>query len=328
MRSVGVTAVGAAVPQRILTNEQLSNMVETSEEWIVRRTGIRERRIADPGTATSDLAVLAAGRALARGDLGPEEVDLILVATSTPDQLMPSTACFVQHALGAPQAAALDVNAACSGFTYAVAVGGQFIKAGTYDTVLVIGADLMSRVIDWQDRASCVLFGDGAGAVVLRATSSPSPFHSLLGADGSGAGLLEIPAGGSRRPADLETVQGGQHTLRMQGREVFRFGVEVLVKSLLEALDQAGLDVNDLALVVPHQANLRIIESAAERLQLPKARFCVNLDHYGNTSAASIPLALEEAHSQGRVRPGDILAFVGFGAGLTWGVNLVTWQGD
>lgn len=324
---VTVLGVGAAVPDRVITNDDLAAFLDTSDGWIVRRTGIRERRIAGPEMATSDLAVQAARRALQSAGAGAADLDLILVATSTPDQWMPSTAALVQHALGASRAGALDVNAACAGFAYAVATGGQFVLAGTYRTVLVIGADLMSRVVDWSDRSTAVLFGDGAGAVVLGASRGPALFHCILGADGSGARLLEVPAGGSRMPPSTETVRDRLHAIRMQGREVFRFGVEILVRSLREATEEAGLRVEDLTLIIPHQANIRIIQAAAERLGLPADRFWANVDRFGNTSAASIPLALAEAVSAGRVRHGDLLAFVGFGAGLTWGVNLVTWGG-
>lgn len=327
MYHVTITGVGFAVPGRILSNHDLAQMVDTTDTWILRRTGIRERRIADETTATSDLAATAASAALVKAGLDPEQIDLVLVATSTPDQWMPSTACVVQQRLTASRAAALDINAACSGFVYAMATGAQFIKAEMYQNVLVVGADLMSRVVNWQDRSTCVLFGDGAGAVVLQRTDKPALFHSILGADGSGAALLEIPAGGSRLPATVDTVSKGLHTLRMNGAEVFRFGVEILVRSVIQGSREAGLEPEDLALIIPHQANIRMIQAAAERLGLPMARFYTNLDRHGNTSAASIPIALAEAVMQGCVNRGDILAFVGFGAGLTWGVNLVTWQG-
>ncbi|MBE3584553.1 MAG: ketoacyl-ACP synthase III [Limnochordaceae bacterium] len=327
-RSVTVLGVGAAVPDRVVTNDDLAAFLDTSDDWIARRTGIRQRRVAGLEMATSDLAVRAAWEALQGAGAGAGNLDLILVATSTPDHWMPSTAALVQHALGATRAGALDVNAACAGFTYAVATGAQFVLAGTYRSVLVIGADLMSRVVDWSDRSTAVLFGDGAGAVLLGASRRPALFHSILGADGSGAHLLEIPAGGSRLPPSSETVRDRLHSIRMQGREVFQFGVNILVRSLRQATEEAGLQIEDLALIIPHQANIRIIQSAAERLGVPLDRFWANLDRFGNTSAASIPLALAEAVSSGRVHQGDVLAFVGFGAGLTWGVNLVTWGGE
>ncbi|MBE3576457.1 MAG: ketoacyl-ACP synthase III [Limnochordales bacterium] len=321
--SVALVGVGACVPGRRLDNHELAQRLGCSEEWIEARTGIRERRIAGPATASSDLAVQAAEAALESARLTPNDLDLIVVATSTPDYRMPSTACLVQGRLGARQAAAFDLSAACAGFPYGVAVAGQFIRTGTYRCVLVVGVDLMSRVVDGQDRSTAILFGDAAGAVVLQQAPNHVPFHWCLGADGTRWQLLFAPAS---YPSEPLGSHDGQY-LRMNGREVYRFGVSILVASLHQALQNAGLTVEDLKLVIPHQANARLIEAAYKQLGLRPEQLMINIDRYGNTSAASIPLALVEAVEQGRVEPGDLLALVGFGAGLAWGVTLVTWLG-
>lgn len=321
--------LGSCVPERVLTNADLERMVDTTDEWIRTRTGIRERRIADPDTATSDLAAVAAQRALDEAGVAAADVDLIIVATVTPDMPFPATACIVQDRLGARKAAAFDLETACSGFVYALAAGAQFIEAGVYDTVLVIGAETLSKIVDWSDRRTCVLLGDGAGAVVLRPVGPDEGVLSFhLGADGSGAELLKVPAGGSRRPASRETVEQRLHYVYMNGREVFKFAVRVMGEAAQAALARCGLTFADVDLYVPHQANYRIIEASAERFGLPMERVYVNIDRYGNTSAASIPVALDEACSRGLLRPGHVALLVAFGGGLTWGAAVVRWTLD
>lgn len=327
VRPVGVVGAGAHVPDTVLTNAELERMMDTSDAWIVSRTGIRERRVAAPGVATSDLATEAVRDALRSAGLQPQAVDLLIVATNSPDQPIPATACLVQAAVGARRAAAFDIAAGCSAFVSGVAVGGQFIAAGVYETVVVVGAETMTRIVDMQDRATAVLFGDGAGAVVLRPAFDGTVFHSVLGADGNGAGSIRIPAGGSRAPASFESVEARQHFLQMNGPQVFRFGAEILPAVLEQALREAHLTLHDIALIVPHQANRRIIDAAARRLACPPDKLYLNFDRFGNTSAASVPIAFAEAIAEGKVRKGDRVAFVGFGAGLTWGVNLLTWCG-
>ena len=324
--SVGILGVGRYSPERRLTNRDLEQMVDTSDEWIVTRTGIRERRIAAPHEATSDLAYEAAVRALNAAGVAAEDVDLIIVATITPDMFFPSTACLVQDRLGARHAAAFDVSAACSGFIYALASASGMIATGLYRNALVIGAECLSRVTDYSDRNTCILFGDGAGAAVLGPVPEGRGFRSfVLGADGSGGELLNIPAGGSRTPPTADTVARHMHFMKMNGREVFKFAVRVIGTATEEALHKAGLTKEDIDLLVPHQANIRIIQSALERFGLPEEKCVVNVDRYGNMSAASIPVALAEAVEEGRVREGDRLVLVGFGGGLTWGASVLIW---
>ncbi|MBC7228030.1 MAG: ketoacyl-ACP synthase III [Thermoflexales bacterium] len=317
---------GKYVPQRVLTNDDLSRMVDTSDEWIVTRTGIRERRIAADGETTATMAVQAARRALEVAGIGPEQVDLIIVATATPDYFFPATACLVQDALGASRAAAFDLAAGCTGFVYALGVAAAMVESGAIRTALVVGSETLSRITDWTDRNTCVLFGDGAGAVVLRAGPDDGGIlATVLGADGSGKDLLVLPAGGSRHPASHQTVAERMHFIKMQGRDVFRFAVRVVPTATRQVLERAGLTLDDVALFIPHQANGRIIESAVRDLKLPPERVYNNLDRYGNTSAASIPIALCEAVEEGRLRPGDVVVCVGFGAGLTWGATVLRW---
>lgn len=323
---VGILGMGSYVPERVLTNRELESMVNTSDQWIVERSGIRERRIAAPGQATSDLALEAAHKALKDANLKPEDVDLIIVATNTPDSLLPAVGCIVQDRLGAARAGAFDLLAGCTGFIYALSVAVQFINSGMYRHVLVIGAETLSRIVDWEDRNTCVLFGDGAGAVVV----GPVPggygiMHTKLGSDGSGGHFLCLPAGGSRLPANRDTVDNKMHFVRMNGREVFKFAVRTCGDGSLEALEEAGLSVGKLDFLIPHQANIRIIEAAAKRLDLPMDRVLVNVDRYGNTSTASIPLALEEAVDHGKIKDGDNIVMTGFGAGLTWAVAVLRW---
>lgn len=326
LSGAAIAGTGHAVPERVLTNFDLEKMVDTSDEWIRTRTGIRERRVADENTATSDLAVAAAHEALDMAGMAPSDLDLIVVATVTPDMLFPSTACLVQDRLGAAHAAAFDLSAGCSGFVYALATAAQFIQTGAYSNALVVGAETLSKITDWQDRSTCVLFGDGAGAVVLKAAPAGKGLLSfVLGADGSGKDKLRLPAGGSRLPASAETVAQRQHYIQMCGHDVFRFAVRVLGEATREALDKAGLGLNQLDFFVPHQANVRIIDAAVERLELPKEKVIVNVDRFGNTSAASVAIALDEAVRSGRIQPGQVVAMTGFGAGLTWASAVFRW---
>lgn len=346
-----IAGLGSVVPERVLTNQDLEGMVETSDEWIVERTGIRQRRLAAPGEATSDLAAEAARRALADAGIEPGEIDLVIVATATPDTLFPSTACLVQKAIGARRAAAFDLAAACTGFIYGLAMAEGAIAAGQARTVLVTGAETLSRITNYQDRSTCILFGDGAGAVVLRraqapvaatpaasaaatALTSPSPgpepaapglLSSYLRADGTGSDLLGLPAGGSRLPASAETVARGLHYIHMDGPAVFRFAVEAMVRGIRESARAAGLGLGDIDLFVPHQANARIIEAATRFLRIPGGRVFHTIEKYGNMSAASIPVSLDEARRQGRLRPGDVVGLVAFGAGMTYGGAVLRW---
>ena len=317
---------GKYVPSKVLTNDDLARTVDTSDEWIRTRTGIHERHIADAKESTSTLAVKAAQAAIELADINPRQIDLVIVATVTPDYQFPSVACQVQDALGLPHAAAFDLSAGCTGFIYALSVASKMVAAGAHKLALVIGAETLSRIVDWEDRNTCVLFGDGAGAVLLQATEAPTGLLSFtLGADGSGGDLLLVPAGGSRRPPCAETVQNRQHFIKMNGPEVYRFAVDVMVRASRTVIEQTGLALDDVELVIPHQSNARIIQSAAKTLKLPPERVFTNLARYGNTSAASVPIALCEAVEQGLVKTGDHVVLVGFGAGFTWGAALVQW---
>jgi len=326
IQNVGVAAVGAYAPPNVMTNFDLEKIVDTSDEWIRTRTGIKTRHIAEEGLATSDLGVQAARVALGRAGLTPSEVDLLIVATVTPDYLIPAASCVVQHKLGATNAAVFDVVAACTGFIYALHVGYSMLAGGGYRNALVVGADALSRVTDYTDRGTCILLGDGAGAVVLAPAPEERGFLSFyLRADGSGVDLLNIPAGGSCRPTTEDTVREREHFIRMNGNEVFKFAVRVMEEAVVTALDRAGLTTADVDLIVPHQANIRIIDAAAKRLNIPYERWGINIAEYGNTSAASIPMALNEMYEQGRVKKGDVVVLVGFGGGLTWGASVLRW---
>jgi 3-oxoacyl-[acyl-carrier-protein] synthase-3 len=325
-KSVGIIGIGSYVPDKVVTNKDLEKIVETSDEWIVSRTGIKQRHIVEPGVATSDLAAHAAERALLDAGVTADEIDLIIVATATPDMLFPSTACLVQDKIKASKAAAFDLSAGCSGFAYGLVTGGQFIKTGLYKKVLVIGAETLSTILDWNDRNTCVLFGDGAGAVVLGEV--PAGYGILgvdLGADGSGGELLKLPAGGSRVPTTSESINQGLHYLQMSGNDVFKFAVKVMGEAAVKALDNSGLSHTDVDCLIPHQANIRIIQSAAKRLKLPMEKVIVNVDKYGNTSAASIPIAMDEAIKDNKLKNGDVVVLVGFGAGLTWASCVIKW---
>jgi len=320
-----ITGWGMAVPERVLTNAELSRLVDTSNEWIVARTGIKQRRVAEGKETTTTLAVEAAQRALEIADVLPEDVDLIVVATCTPEYAFPPTACLVQEAIGAERAAAFDVSAACTGFIAALGIASEAVRCGSVGAALVIGTETLSKVTNWQDRGTCILFGDGAGAVVVQGSDVPGGVMSyLLRSDGSGAKLLSLPSIGAVRAPGVTGIL--DHTIDMNGREVFRFATRAMASITREAVAVAGLALEDISLIIPHQANRRIIEAAARGLELPDEKFYMNVERYGNTSAASIPLALCEAVSEGRVRPNDRLVFVGFGGGLTWGAIAVHWD--
>jgi len=323
-RRVAITGIGSYLPERILTNAELEKMVDTTNEWIVTRSGIRERHIARDDQATSDLAAEAARRALANAGVKPEEIDLIIVATLSPDMPFPNTACFVQNLIGAKNATCIGLEAACSGFLFAVDAASQYLLTGRFKTALVIGAEKLSSVTDWQDRATCVLFGDGAGAVVLRVSETGEGILSTVtGSDGSLNALLNIPGGGSRNPASAQTLEKRMHFMKMEGKEVFKHAVRAMSDAARKALEQAGLTMADVACVVPHQANMRIVEAIRNRLDVGPEKFFVNLDKYGNMSAASIPVALDEAIREGRIKKGDNVVLVAFGGGFTWGAMAV-----
>jgi 3-oxoacyl-[acyl-carrier-protein] synthase-3 len=325
-RTCSISGVGSYVPSKILTNAELEKMVDTSDEWITTRTGIKERRIAAKNEFTSDMAVKAAQRAMRMAGVTAEQIDLIAVATITPDMPFPSTACLVQQKLGARRAAAFDLEAACSGFIYGLEIGQQFIMSRTYDTVLVIGAEKLSSIVNWKDRNTCVLFGDGAGAAVLQnRPNAHGLLTAVMGADGGKANLLFMPGGGSRSPATLETVAGKLHYLQMEGRETFKNAVQAMCTAAQEALRRCELDISKIKCVIPHQANRRIIDAVGERLGATPGQLFVNVNRYGNTSAASVAIALDEAVTSGKVQRGDLILLIVFGAGLTWGAAVIEW---
>jgi 3-oxoacyl-[acyl-carrier-protein] synthase III len=324
-RYAHIVGWGKYLPAKVMTNEDLARSVDTSDGWIRDRTGIGQRYIAGKET-TASMALYAAQEALEVADVNPAELDLVIVATATPEHPFPATACLVQNALGAENAGAFDLEAGCSGFVYGLAVAAGMIRSGMYNTILVVGSETLSKVVDWKDRATCVLFGDGAGAVVLR--SSPEYggiLSTVLGSDGSGGELLQLPAGGSKYPASLETVTSNMHTIKMNGREVYRFATRVMADAAKQVVSRANIPIEEIDLLIPHQANVRIIDYAAKALKLPPEKVFINLERYGNTSAASIPIALTEAIDAKRVKQGDNLVFVGFGAGLTWAACAVQW---
>ncbi len=326
LRPVHIVGTGSYVPDRILTNADLEKIVDTTDEWITTRSGIKERRIAPDYICTSDMATEAARRAMDQAGIRAEEIDLIICATITPDMPFPATACVIQNKIGAKRAAAFDLEAACSGFLYGLEVGQQFITSGTYDTVLVIGAEKLSTIVDWQDRSTCVLFGDGAGAAILRSRGEE---HGILttcmGADGSQADILMMPAGGSKFPASKESVSAGMHHLKMSGKEVYKQAVIAMQTAAEEALQKCNLTINDIKCVIPHQANSRIIEAIADRLGAPMEKIYMNLQRYGNVSAASVAIALDEAAREGRFQHGDLILLVVFGSGLTWASCVIQW---
>lgn len=326
LRPAGILGVGSYVPERVLTNQDLEQIVETSDEWIVTRTGISERRIAAPGQSTADLCCRAGAQALEDAGIEAADIDLVIVATVTGDYVFPATASLVQDRLGCSNAAAFDQSAACSGFIYALATAAQFVQTGFYRNVLVIGAERLSTITNWKDRSTCVLFGDGAGAAVVGPVGNGQGFLSFdLGSDGSGGDLLMVREGGWGHPLTTGSHDEMQRTIQMAGGEVFKFAVRVIEESTQRALARAGMTVADIDVFIPHQANIRIMDAAAKRLGLDDSRVYANVARYGNTSAASIPLALAEARMEGRLKPGDTLAMVGFGAGLSWASCIVTW---
>lgn len=326
MKRSRIVGSGSYVPKMVLTNFDLESMVNTSDEWIIERTGIRERRIAGKDEAASDLAYEASQRALKSSGIKAKDIDLIILATTTPDMVFPSTACLLQDRLNAKKAVAFDVSAACSGFIYSLSVADQFIKEGIYKTALVVGSEVLSRIIDWNDRATCILFGDGAGAVVLQASPDRRGIISVhLHSDGALKDLLYIPGGGSRNPASKKTIEKRLHYIKMRGNETFKVAVRKLEEVALEAINSNNLKPSDIDLFIPHQANLRIIQAIAKRLNLSMDKVLVNIDRYGNTSAASIPIALDEAVSEGRLKEGDLILMEAFGGGLTWASALLRW---
>jgi 3-oxoacyl-[acyl-carrier-protein] synthase-3 len=321
-----VRGVASALPDRVVTNADLEKMVETTDEWIVTRTGIRERRVLPEDQTTSDMAMEAARRALDDADLRPEQVGLVIVSTFTPDYVFPATACLLQDRLGMPTAAAFDLNAACSGFIFGMTVAAQFVQTGFYEHALVVGADANSRLVDWKDRGTCVIFGDGASAVVVsRSNGARGILSSYMRTDGAGWKYLYQPAGGAKHPPTHETVRERLHHIKMDGKETFRFAARAMIDAAHEATRRAGLSLADIDLVVPHQANIRIIESACAKLGFESDRVVVNIERYGNTVAASVGIALDEAYRAGRIRDGQNLLLIGFGAGLTWGGMVVRW---
>lgn len=321
-----VVGTGSYLPEKVLTNADLERMVDTTDEWIQTRTGIKERHIASPDEATSDLATQAASRALESANVEAGEVDLIIVATCTPDMLLPATACIVQHNIKAHKAVAFDLEAACSGFIYALSVASNLISSGIYHTALIIGAETFSRFIDWKDRSTCVLLGDGAGAVVLRATpKSNGLLDFYLGADGGGAEYMKIPAGGSRLPASHDVINQRLHYFQMRGNETFKAAIKLMSYSTKRVLKQSGLSIADVDYLIPHQANVRIMEAVAKRLSLPLDKIIINIQSCGNTSAATIPIALDQAVREGKIADGNLIVLVSFGAGLTWGACAIKW---
>ena len=325
MRSAALIGTGSYLPDNVLTNFDLEKMVDTSNEWIMKRTGISERRIADKEMATSDLSIHAARRAIKSAKIDPLEIDMVIVSTSTPDSAFPSTACSVQNGIGAKNSYGFDLAAACSGFVYGLDLADGMIKSSRYDTVLVVGAEIFSRIIDWEDRSTCVLFGDAAGAAIIQVSEKPGIIASYCGADGAyaDADLLGVPAGGSRMPASAATVDQKLHTVKMRGQEVFKLGVRIMPEAAQKVLDTAGVSIDQVDLVIPHQANSRIIEAVGDRIGIDPEKIYVNVNQYGNTSAASVIVALDEAIREEHAKVGDLILLTVFGAGLTWGSTLI-----
>ncbi len=325
-RKATITGLGKYVPPKVLTNKDLEEMVDTSDEWITSRSGIKERHIAEDDVPTSELALKASRAAIQDAGLEAINIDLILVATVTPDMPFPATACILQNQLGADKAATFDLEAGCSGFVYGLSVGSQFIESGMYENILVVGAETLSKITDWEDRGTCVLFGDGAGAAVLQPADTGGLLEFELGAKGSGSKSLYIPGGGSLNPSSKTTVEEKAHYIKMEGNQVFKFAVKRMGQASIDVLNKAGIESDDVDLFVPHQANIRIIKAAAKRLNLEDDRVFINLPKYGNTSSASVPIALFEAREEGQVNNGDIIVLVAFGAGLTWASTVIEWN--
>ncbi|MFH1837612.1 MAG: beta-ketoacyl-ACP synthase III [Candidatus Omnitrophota bacterium] len=326
MKRTGILGVGKYLPENILTNADLERMVNTTDEWITSRTGIKERRIAAENEATSDMAEKAAKSALKDAGLTPQDIDLIIVATITPDMFFPSTACLLQHKLGAGPIPAFDIAVACSGFVYGIAIADNFIKSGTYKKALVVAAEKLSAVTDWEDRSTCVLFGDGAGAAVLGEVEEGGILGTSLGADGSKGDLLQLPAGGSRMPASIKTVENKLHTIKMEGNTLFKHAVKIMADAAKSVTEPLGLKGDDIDIIIPHQANIRILNALAKRMGVdPHEKVYLNIEKYGNMSAASSAVALTEAVEEGRIKKGDIILMDAFGGGLTWGALVIEW---
>jgi 3-oxoacyl-[acyl-carrier-protein] synthase-3 len=321
---VKILSTGSYFPERILTNNDLEKMVDTTDEWITTRTGIKERRIADDKTSTSTLAIKATQNALKETKIDLKDIDLIIVATATPDMLFPSTACFVQNGLGITNCTCFDIYAACSGFIYGLSCARNLIETGEFKTAIVVGAETLSKITNWNDRNTCVLFGDGAGSIILQYSETENSILSIyLGADGRYGNLLMMPAGGSKYPATRETIEKKMHYIHMEGKEVFKLAVVKMVESVIKALEICNKNIDDITLLIPHQANIRIIDTMAEKLNFPREKIFVNLHKYGNISAASTIAALDEARKQGRIKPGDLVEIVAFGSGFTWGAAVI-----
>ncbi len=321
-----ITGIGSYLPDKVLTNYDLEKMVDTSNDWIIQRTGIKERRIVENGVTTSDIATQASLRAMEDAGVSPKDLDMIITSTITPDHIFPSTSCYIQQKIGATRACAFDILAACAGFIYAMSIGQSFINSGAMKTVLVVGAECLSKITDYTDRTTCVLFGDGAGAVIIqRNPVKHEILSSSLAADGSEADVLIMPGGGARNPASLESVQQRLHYIQFKGKEVFKLAINNITNLILETTRENGLTLDDIDLIIPHQSNLRIIEATMEKLGLPMEKAFVNIDKYGNTSSASVPIAMDEARKQGRLRKGNIVMLVAFGGGLTWGSSVIRW---
>lgn len=325
-KKAGILGVGSYLPNKIVGNHYFESIMDTSDEWIKTRTGISERRIANENEVTSDLATKAALKAIECANLKPQDIDLIIVATATPDMTFPSTACIVQDNIGSNNAAAFDISAACSGFIYAMTIAKQFVENKVYKNVVVIGAETLSRVLDYSDRSTAILFGDGAGAVVVGNVEHGGILSTYLGSDGSGGDYLNIPAGGSKLPATQQTIDNRLHTIKMAGNDVYKFAVRIMSEASIKALEQANLNTSDIDCLIPHQANIRIIEASAKRLKLGMDKVYINLNKYGNMSAASVPVALDEAYREGKINKGDNIVLVGFGGGLTWGSSVINWS--
>ena len=321
-----ITGIGSYLPNKVLTNYDLEKMVDTSNDWIIQRTGIKERRVVENGVTTSDIATQASLRAMEDAGVSPKDLDMIITSTITPDHIFPSTSCYIQQKIGATRACAFDILAACAGFIYALSIGQSFINSGAMKTVLVVGAECLSKITDYTDRTTCVLFGDGAGAVIIqRNPIKHEILSSNLAADGSEADVLIMPGGGARNPASLESVQQRLHYIQFKGKEVFKLAINNITNLILETAKENGLTLNDIDLIIPHQSNLRIIEATMEKLGLPMEKAFVNIDKYGNTSSASVPIAMDEARKEGRLRKGNIVMLVAFGGGLTWGSSVIRW---
>ncbi|BBO16013.1 ketoacyl-ACP synthase III [Candidatus Brocadia pituitae] len=325
-QKASITGIGSYLPGKVLTNYDLEKMVDTSDDWIIQRTGIKERRVVENGQITSDLAAQASLRAMEDAGVSPHDLDMIITSTITPDHIFPSTSCLIQQKLGATKASAFDILAACAGFIYALSIGQSFVNSGAMETVLVVGAECLSTITDYTDRTTCVLFGDGAGAVVIQKSSTKHEILSTsLAADGSQADVLIMPGGGAKIPASLESVQQRTHYIQFRGKEVFKLAINNITNLILETVKRNSLTIEDIDLIIPHQSNLRIIEATMEKLGLPMEKAFVNIDKYGNTSSASIPIAIDEARKEGRLSKGDLVMLVAFGSGLTWGSSVIQW---